>query len=76
MGDWDEDYDLMLDRYGEGQEEPQETRCRDCLSEDVYWALDRNGRWRLHDFRNSRLHVCNKTQLTEARCDAFDDLDT
>lgn len=61
--------------YGEQDDEPlRETRCRDCLSEDVYWAKGADGRWVLYNF-NSRKHVCKSNVVRAIRLDAFDDLE-
>lgn len=74
MGELD---DLPFDRddWDElADEEPCDVRCRDCQSEDVYWAKDRTGRWVLYNF-NSRRHVCKSNIVSAIRLDAFDDID-
>ena len=51
---------------------PREVRCRDCGSEDVYWALNNQNRWTLYNF-NSRRHVCDTAVVSANRLDAFED---
>jgi hypothetical protein len=49
-------------------------KCRDCGSDDVYWAKDRTGKWVLYN-TNSRRHTCDKNVLSASRASAFDQLD-
>lgn len=75
-----EGIDDDIERYGFGRGEdddydahpPRDVRCRDCGSEDVYWAQNNSGRWTLYDLSSKR-HVCKDKAVSERRLDAFDD---
>jgi hypothetical protein len=74
MGDMADYYLESADWFDDDDAHPpREVRCRDCSSEDVYWAQNNSGRWTLYDFKSSKRHVCNSKVVSERRLDAFDD---